>query len=76
MMGLSLKILHAMGVVSYRNEDQSVAQALMVEGSSFGDTHGEARDAIHEALTLYFDDRESVDIHEAAEARLERVWVG
>jgi predicted RNase H-like HicB family nuclease len=48
-------------VVIYQEDDQWVAQALNVEVSSFGATPEEARDAIQEALELYFEDAPASD---------------
>ena len=67
--------MHAIDVVIYRDEDQWVAQALNVEVSSFGSSADEARAAIVEALALYFEDGELVDIHESAEAQIEQLQV-
>ena len=43
-------------VVLYREGAAWVAQALNVDVSSFGDSREEAREAIQEALELYFED--------------------
>ena len=43
-------------VVLYRDGAAWVAQALNVDVSSFGDSREEAREAIQEALELYFED--------------------
>lgn len=67
--------MHAIDVVIYRDEDQWVAQALNVEVSSFRSSADEARAAIVEALALYFEDGELVDIHESAEAQIEQLQV-
>ncbi len=52
-----------------------VAQALNVDISSFGDTRGKAREAIKEALELYFEDASGSEAIEVAEAELEAVNV-
>lgn len=65
--------MHAIDVVTYRDEDQWVAQALNVEVSSFGSSADEARAAIVEALRLFFEDGDDVDIHETRDAGVDRV---
>ena len=43
-------------VVFYRDGKAWVAQVINVDVSSFADTRAEAREAIKEALELYFED--------------------
>lgn len=47
---------HTIRVMIFRDGDQWTALALDVEVASFGATPEEARDAIHEALELYFEE--------------------
>jgi predicted RNase H-like HicB family nuclease len=63
-----MRDIHA---VIYREGAHWVAQALNVDVSSFGDTPQEARAALTEALELYFEENGEVEVHEAAEPRLE-----
>jgi predicted RNase H-like HicB family nuclease len=62
-------------VVFYREADQWVAQALNVDVSSFGDTLDEARDAIKEALELYFEGEPNVPVPEASDVRVEELII-
>jgi predicted RNase H-like HicB family nuclease len=62
-------------IVIYREGRHWVAQALNVDVSSFGPTVAEARAAIREALELYFEDEDSPEVREAADARLEQLLV-
>jgi predicted RNase H-like HicB family nuclease len=62
-------------VVIFREGDQWVAQALNVDISSFGDTAQAARDAIREALELYFEDAPDAEVREVAEERIERLSI-
>ena len=57
--------------VIYREGVHWVAQAINVEVSSFGDTPQEAKSALREALELYFEEDGEIEVHEAAEPRLE-----
>jgi len=67
--------MRTIDVVIYQDEDQWVAQALNVDVSSFGDSPEDAREAIREALHLFFEDEDSVDVHEARDPRVERVTI-
>lgn len=49
-------------ILVYREGRFWVAQALSVDGSSFGDSPEEAREAIREALDLYFEDSDAVEV--------------
>ena len=49
-------------VVIYQEGRFWVAQALGPDVSSFGDSPWEARQAIREALELYFEDGEEVEV--------------
>lgn len=62
-------------VVIYREGPHWVAQALNVDVSSFGKTHEEARDAIKEALELYFEGAPEAEVVDVAEARVEEIIV-
>lgn len=62
-------------VVLYREGQHWVAQALNVDVSSFGETRDAARDAIKEALELYFEDAPDTEVVDVAEARVEEVIV-
>ncbi len=62
-------------VVIYREEQLWVAQALSVDVSSFGDSPEEARKAIREALELYFEDGDEVDVRPVQDALLDSVVV-
>ena len=63
-------------VVFYRNGEAWVAQALNVEVSSFGETREEAREAIKEALELYFEDATQAEVIQVADVAVETVSVG
>jgi predicted RNase H-like HicB family nuclease len=65
----------AIEVVFFREGAQWVARALNVEVSSFGDSLDEARAAIREALELYFDDEQAIEVPEASEIHVEKVLV-
>jgi len=65
----------AIEVVFFREAEQWVARALNVEVSSFGDSLDEARAAIREALELYFDGENALEIPEASEIHVEKVLV-
>lgn len=65
--------MHTIDVVIYRDDELWVAQALNVDVSSFGDSADEARQAIREALHLFFEDGDAVEVHDAQDARLDRV---
>lgn len=67
--------MRAAEVVFYCDEGQWMAQALNVDVSSFGYTRDETREAIREALELYFEDGESIDVHETADVHIERPQV-
>jgi predicted RNase H-like HicB family nuclease len=67
--------MRAIDVVIYREGDQWVAQALNVDVSSFGDSPEEARQAIQEALTLYFKDEPDQDVPQIDHAHLEQIRV-
>ena len=60
-------------VVLYREGQHWVAQALNVDVSSFGETRDAARDAIKEALELYFEDAPDTEVVDVAEARVAEV---
>ena len=62
-------------VVSYRDGDYWTALALNVEVSSFGSTPEEAREAITEALELYFEGDGPLVINEPVQPRPERIVV-
>ena len=62
-------------VVIYRDGDYWTALALNVEVSSFGSTPEEAREAITEALELYFEDDDPLVINESVQPRPERIVV-
>jgi predicted RNase H-like HicB family nuclease len=62
-------------VVLYREGDDWVAQALSVEVSSFGRTADEALAMIREALELYFEGEDQVDMREVKDPRLASVVV-
>lgn len=49
-------------VVLYNDGTSWLAQALNVDVATFGDTREEARAAIAEALTLYFEDADDEDL--------------
>ena len=63
-------------VVFYRNGIAWVAQALNVDVSSFGDTREGAREAIREALELYFEDAPDTEVIRVADVEVETVSVG
>ena len=63
-------------VVFYRDGKAWVAQALNVDVSSFGDTREEAREAIKEALELYFEDAAQAEVIQVADVEVETVSVG
>ena len=63
-------------VVLYRDKTAWVAQALNVDVSSFGDTRDEAREAIQEALELYFEDAPDAEVIEVADVEIESVSLG
>ena len=65
----------AIEVVFYRDGETWVAQALNVDVSSFGDTREEAREAIKEALELYFEDAPSQEIIQIADVGVETLSV-
>lgn len=67
--------MRTIDVVICREADQWVAQALDVDVSSFGATPEEAHAAINEALHLFFEDGDDVEILETGDARLERLVV-
>jgi predicted RNase H-like HicB family nuclease len=67
--------MRTIDVLIYREGQYWVAQALNVEVSSFGETPEEAREAIEEALALYFEDAPDVEIREVTDARVEQVRV-
>lgn len=46
--------------IIYRDDQFYVSQCLNVELSSFGDTPKEAINNLNEALTLYFEDKETI----------------
>ncbi len=56
-------------VVFYRDGKAWVAQALNVDVSSFGDTREEAREAIKEALDLYFEDAAQAEVIQVADGK-------
>ena len=60
-------------VVIYRDGNYWTALALNVEVSSFGSSPEEAREAITEALELYFEDDDSLGINEPVQPRLEQI---
>ncbi len=62
-------------VVFYKEGRYWVAQALNVEVSSFGETREEARQAIKEALHLYFSDSDSEEMVQLSDAQVEAVTV-
>lgn len=62
-------------VVIYRDGDYWTALALNVEVSSFGSTPEEAREAITEALELYFEGDGPLVINEPVQPRPERIVV-
>ena len=63
-------------VVFYREAKAWVAQALNVDVSSFGDIRDQAREAIKEALELYFEDEPQAEIIQVADVEVETVSVG
>ena len=63
-------------VVLYRDGAAWVAQALNVDVSSFGDSREEAREAIQEALELYFEDAPDAEVIEVADVEIETVSLG
>ncbi|MBI4200569.1 MAG: type II toxin-antitoxin system HicB family antitoxin [Chloroflexi bacterium] len=63
-------------VVFYREGKTWVAQALNVDVSSFGDTRGEARAAIKEALELYFEDASGEEVVQITDVEVETLSVG
>ena len=63
-------------VVFYREGKAWVAQALNVDVSSFGDTREDAREAIKEALELYFEDAPQEEVIQVADVEVETVSVG
>ena len=63
-------------VVFYREGTTWVGQALNVDVSSFGDTREEAREAIKEALELYFEDGLEQEIVQVADVEVETLSVG
>lgn len=65
----------AIDVVIYRDGDYWTALALNVGVSSFGSSPEEARDAIREALELYFEDGDPLVINESVQPRLEQIVV-
>ncbi|MBA4179935.1 MAG: HicB family protein [Anaerolinea sp.] len=67
--------MRTIDVVIYRDGDYWTALALNVEVSSFGSSPEEARDAIKEALELYFEDEDSLVIKESVQPRLEQIVV-
>ena len=62
-------------VVIYRDGDYWTALALNVEVSSFGSSPEEAREAIREALELYFEDGDPLVLNESVQPRLEQIVV-
>ncbi len=62
-------------VVIYREGRTWVAQALNVDVSSFGDTPDQARQAVQEALELYFEDEPGVEVRQVEDARIEQLNV-
>lgn len=67
--------MRTIDVVIYRDGDYWTALALNVEVSSFGSSPAEAREAIREALELYFEDEDSLVINESLQPRLEKIVV-
>ncbi len=67
--------MQSIEVVLYKENEVWVAQALNVDVSSFGDTSGDARAAIQEALELYFEDAEPADVIEVSDVKVETVSV-
>lgn len=67
--------VHSIDVVIYRDGNYWTALALNVEVSSFGSSPEEARAAITEALELYFEDAEPLEVTESTDPRLERIVV-
>ena len=62
-------------VVIYRDGDFWTALALNVEVSSFGATPKAAREAIQEALELYFEDDVPPTVAASVHPRLEQIVV-
>ena len=62
-------------MVIYRDGNYWTALAPNVEVSSFGSSPEEAREAITEALELYFEDDDSLGINEPVQLRLEQIVV-
>ena len=62
-------------VVLFREGEAWVAQALNVDVSSFGDTRNKAREAIKEALELYFEDAPDAQVIQVADVEVESVRV-
>ena len=67
--------MRTIDVVIYRDGQFWTALALNVEVSSFGAPPEEAREAIKEALELYFEDDDSLVINESVQPRLEQIVV-
>lgn len=67
--------MRTIDVVIYRDGEFWTALALNVEVSSFGASPEEAREAIKEALELYFEDEDSLAINESVQPRLEQIVV-
>jgi len=65
----------AIDVVFFREGSQWVARALNVEVATSGDSLDAARAAIREALELYFEDEQDVEVLEVSDAHLEEVLV-
>ena len=68
--------MQTLEVVFYRDGKASVAQALNVDVSSFGDTREEARAAIKRALELYLEDAQDGEVIRVADVEVESVSVG
>jgi predicted RNase H-like HicB family nuclease len=62
-------------VVLYREEADWVVQALSVDVSSFGSSPEEALAMIREALELFFEDEEDVQVREVLDPHLATVVV-